>query len=143
MMGFMDRVKGFFDLDGEEENYYASKEQKKEASIATHEQSNIVSIHSVQQDSRMVLCEPKEFEEVEEIAEHIKKRKSVVINMQRLDQTNSKRMVDFLSGTVYGLNGKIQKLGSQTFLCTPEHVSISGSINGLIDEEFEFQRKGR
>ncbi|MBU6081368.1 MULTISPECIES: cell division protein SepF [Allobacillus] len=140
-MGFMDRVKGFFDLDGEEENYYAGKEQSKEP--ASHEQKNVVSIHSVQQDSRMVLCEPREFDEVEEIADHIKKKKSVVINMQRLDQANSKRMVDFLSGTVYGLGGTIQKLGSQTFLCTPEHVSISGSITGLIEEEFEFQRKGR
>lgn len=63
----------------------------------------------------MVLCEPREFDEVEEIADHIKKKKSVVINMQRLDQANSKRMVDFLSGTVYGLGGTIQKLGSQTF----------------------------
>ncbi len=135
-MGFIDKMKGFFDLDQEEEQY--QNQVRSENRENKGETPNIVSLHSVQQDAKMVLCEPSEFEEAEEIADHMKKRKSVVVNMQRLDPYSSKRMLDFLSGTVYALNGKIQKLGKQTFLCTPEHVNITGSISEQIEEESEF-----
>ncbi|MDY0408112.1 cell division protein SepF [Virgibacillus soli] len=46
-------------------------------------------------------------------------RKSVVVNLQRVEHAEAKRMIDFLSGTIYALNGNMQKLGTQTFLCAP------------------------
>jgi cell division inhibitor SepF len=65
-------------------------------------------------------------------------RRAVVINLQRVDHQQAKRIVDFLSGTVYALNGDIQKLGAETFLCTPDNVNVSGTISEALSEnDFE------
>ncbi|PKR78549.1 cell division protein SepF [Halalkalibacillus sediminis] len=132
-MGFKDKFKSFFDL---EENESIEEAPKKSYNKYEEKQSkdNVVSLKSIQNDSKMVLCEPSTYEESQDIADHIKKGKSVVVNLQRLDHTNSRRVVDFLGGTVYALSGNIQKLGQQTFLCTPEHVNISGNISDLFDQ---------
>src|SRR5690625_7688723 len=93
-----------------------------------------------QPTSKVVLCEPRAYNEAQEIADNLVNRRAVVINLERVDHNQAVRIVDFLSGTVYALNGDIQKLGTQTFLCTPDNVKVSGSIaeayiNGDRSEE--------
>nr|WP_279401211.1 cell division protein SepF [Piscibacillus salipiscarius] len=107
----------------------------------TKSKDNVVSLTSIQQDAKMVLCEPQDYDETQELADYLKKRQSIVVNLQRLDSQTGRRVVDFLSGTVYALNGNIQRLGQQTFLCTPEHVNISGTISQLFEEDEQFNRK--
>ncbi len=104
-----------------------------------NEKQNVVSLTSMQQaSSKVVLCEPRTYNEAQEIADNIINRRAVVINLQRVDHQQAKRIVDFLSGTVYALNGDIQKLGAETFLCTPDNVNISGTISEAFSEnEFE------
>ncbi|MCC3372871.1 cell division protein SepF [Cohnella sp. REN36] len=102
--------------------------------------NNIVSIHS-QKNARVVLTEPKTYDnEAQEIADHLKSRRSVVVNLQRVRRDQAIRMVDFLSGTVYALGGHISKLGPNIFLCTPDSVEISGSISELLAEEAEYPK---
>ncbi|WP_188205736.1 cell division protein SepF [Alkalibacillus aidingensis] len=134
-MSFKEKFKAFFELD-EQASYDETHEARKEVEspIASKEKDNVVSLKTIQNDTKMVLCEPSDFDESQEIADHIKRKKSVVVNLQRLDHQTSVRVVDFLSGTVYALSGNIQKLGQQTFLCTPEHVDISGSISEIMNE---------
>ncbi len=55
-----------------------------------------------------------------------------------MESHQAKRIVDFLSGTVYALNGDIQKLGAQTFLCTPDNVDVTGSITESFTYEDEY-----
>lgn len=100
---------------------------------------NVVSLTSMQQaSSKVVLCEPRTYSEAQEIADNIMNRRAVVINLQRVDHQQAKRIVDFLSGTVYALNGDIQKLGAETFLCTPDNVNVSGTISEALSEnDFE------
>ena len=78
---------------------------------------------------KMILLEPRAFSESQQIADHLKKRNTVVVNMKRVTPDQAKRIVDFLSGTVYALAGDLQKIGAGIFLCTPKNVNVEGSIS--------------
>lgn len=96
---------------------------------------NVVSLQSVQKSSKVVLSEPRVYAEAQEIADHLKNRRAVVVNLQRIQHDQAKRIVDFLSGTVYAIGGDIQRIGSDIFLCTPDNVDVSGTISELISED--------
>ncbi|RYG74092.1 cell division protein SepF [Lentibacillus lipolyticus] len=145
-MSFMNKLKTFFTMD-DEEIYADEKTDKAMYGDGTgqngqrHNRENVVSLTSIQQPaSKVVLYEPRSYNEAQEIADNVVNKRAAVINLQRIDQQQAKRIVDFLSGTVYAVNGDIQKLGDQTFLCTPENVDISGSITDVLMEEDEFHK---
>jgi len=100
---------------------------------------HIVSIHA-QKNVRVILSEPRSYDEVQEIADHLRFRRPVVVNLQRVRPDQAVRIVDFLSGTVYALNGGISKIGPNIFLCTPDTVEIQGAITEMLDEEPEYDR---
>ena len=77
---------------------------------------------------KMILLEPRAFSESQQIADHLKKRNTVVVNMKRVTSEQAKRIIDFLSGTVYAIGGDLQKIGVGIFLCTPKNVNVEGSI---------------
>lgn len=111
------------------------------SSTDQHWKQNVVNLKSIEQPSpKVVLCEPRSYNEVQEIADNIVNRRAIVINLQRVDHNQAKRIVDFLSGTVYALNGDIQKLGTETFLCTPDNVDVSGTISEAFSTEDEFEK---
>lgn len=140
-MSFKGKLKSFFALDDEyeyveEDNYVEDPEvEYSRFNRKQSKQQNIVSLQSVQQSSKMILVEPRVYDEVQEIADHLKNRKAVVINLQRVNREQAKRIVDFLSGTVYAIGGDIKKLGENTFLCTGDNVDISGSISEVNFQE--------
>lgn len=101
--------------------------------------SNVVSIHS-QKNIRVVLNEPRSYDEAQEIADHLRSRRPVVVNLQRVRNDLALRIVDFLSGTVYALNGSISKLGPHIFLCTPDSVEIQGTITEMLAEDHEYNK---
>lgn len=78
--------------------------------------------------SDMILIEPKSFSESQSISDHLVKNRSVVVNLGRVTPEQAKRIIDFLSGTCYAINGTIQKLGPSIFLCTPMSIKVSGEI---------------
>ncbi|WP_096435489.1 cell division protein SepF [Alteribacter populi] len=147
-MGIKTKFKRFFELDDEyseeeyqQENYENStnsfSEQTAAASEEKKDKGNVVSLSSVQQQSnaKVMLIEPHSYDEVQDIADHLKNRKAVVINLQRIHHDQAKRVVDFLSGTVYAIGGDIQKLGVNIFLCTPDNVDVTGSISEIFADE--------
>ena len=77
---------------------------------------------------KMILLEPRAFSESQQIADHLKKRNTVVVNMKRVTAEQAKRIIDFLSGTVYAIGGDLQKIGVGIFLCTPKNVNVEGTI---------------
>ncbi|UFU00958.1 cell division protein SepF [Radiobacillus kanasensis] len=136
-MSLKNKIKTFFTYDEDEFEYV---EEEAAAGIEVPEtlsrkNRNVVSLKSVQSTSKVVLCEPRSYSEAQEIADQIVNRRAVVINLQRVDYAQAKRIVDFLSGTVYAVSGQIQKLGENTFLCTPDNVDVSGSISDMLEEE--------
>jgi len=82
--------------------------------------------------NKMILLEPRAYSESQQIADHLKKRNSVVVNLKRVTPEQAKRIVDFLSGTLYAIGGDLQKLGSGIFLCTPKNIAVQGK---MTDEE--------
>jgi len=79
--------------------------------------------------SKMILMEPRAYSESQQIVDHLKVRNTVVVNLKRVTSDQAKRIVDFLSGTIYAIGGDIQKIGGGIFLCTPNNVNIQGSIS--------------
>ncbi|OCA85522.1 cell division protein SepF [Bacillus sp. FJAT-27225] len=141
-MSIKSKFKTFFLLDDqydEEEEYIEEPEplkpQKQQHAVKAQ---NVVSLQSVQKSSKVVLIEPRMYSEAQEIADHLKNRRAVVVNLQRIDHDQAKRIVDFLSGTVYAIGGDIQKIGLSIFLCTPDNVEVSGNISELMQEN-DFQ----
>ena len=78
--------------------------------------------------SKMILLEPRAFSESQQIADHLKKRNTVVVNLKRVTSDQAKRIVDFLSGTIYAIGGDLQKIGGGIFLCTPNNINVQGKI---------------
>lgn len=139
-MSIKNKIKTFFTMDDEYE-YVEDVSLHERGSNQKSENKNVVSLSSVQQPtSKVVLCEPRTYNEAQEIADNIVNRRAVIINLQQVDHTQAKRIIDFLSGTVYAVKGDIQKLGSLTFLCTPDNVDISGTISDTLVEEDEFEK---
>ena len=145
-MGIKTKFKNFFALEDEyeyeeeveTENRRTSNEPDVPARTQQTRKQNVVSLQSVQKSSKVVLAEPRIYAEAQEVADHLVNRRSVLVNLQRIQQDQGVRIIDFLSGTVYAIGGDIQKVGQGTFLCTPDNVEVSGNISELVDQD-EFQ----
>ena len=117
-----DKLKGLFGGESEEmestgdDSYYTTSKEE------FHEQNGLAG-------SKMMLLEPRAYSESQQIADYLKGRCSVVVNLKRVTPDQAKRIIDFLYGTIYAIGGKLQKLGGGIFLCTPNNVNVEGSIS--------------
>lgn len=84
--------------------------------------------------NKMILLEPRSFSESQAIADHLKSRNSVVVNLKRVTSAQAKRIIDFLSGCIYAIGGNMQKIGVGIYLCTPKNVNIQGKITDDNDK---------
>lgn len=75
--------------------------------------------------NQVIVMEPKSFEESLEIVEHLRAKRSVILNLHLLDHAQSQRIVDFLSGATHAIDGNQQRIGDGVFIFTPNHVSIA------------------
>ncbi|SHN15214.1 cell division protein SepF [Gracilibacillus kekensis] len=144
-MSMKGKFRNLFGIDEEEYEIVEEEVGQDEYTPPTRsgkkdDKGNVVSLSSVQKNNKMVLCEPRSYNEVQDIADHIVNRRSVVINLQRVDTLQARQIIDFMSGTVYAVSGQIKKLGSQTFLCTPDSIEISGNITEIMEEVDPEQR---
>ena len=78
--------------------------------------------------SKMILLEPRAFSESQQIADYLKKRNTVVVNLKRVTPDQGKRIIDFVSGCLYAIGGGMQKLGDGIFLCTPKNINVQGKM---------------
>ena len=92
--------------------------------------SKVVNIHATTQ-LKVVLVKPERFENASEIADHLKDKRTVVLNLESTNKDIARRLIDFLSGVAYAGEGKIKKVAANTYIITPYHVDIEGD---LIDE---------
>lgn len=138
-MGVMNKFMNFFGLQEEEEMiereqaYDTNDELETDNNDTRKIKNNVVSLHS-QKTSKLVLCEPRNYEETQDIADHLRVRRAVLVNLQRVRPEQAMRIVDFLSGTVYALNGSISKVGQNIFICTPDSVEIQGTITDMMND---------
>ena len=92
--------------------------------------SKVVNIHATTQ-LKVVLVKPERFENASEIADQLKDKRTVVLDLESTNKDVARRLIDFLSGVAYAGEGKIKKVAANTYIITPYHVDIEGD---LIDE---------
>ena len=92
--------------------------------------NKVVNIHATTQLS-VVLVKPERFDQAAEIADHLRDKRTVVVNLESTNKDVARRLLDFLSGVAYAKDGKIQKIANSTFIITPFNVEIMGD---LLDE---------
>ncbi len=85
--------------------------------------------------SKMILVEPRAYSESQQIADYLKNRNTVVVNLKRVTSDQAKRLIDFLTGTIYAIGGDLQKLGNGIYLCTPNNVNVQGKISEGEEKE--------
>jgi cell division inhibitor SepF len=106
-----------------------AKERKVSAVPKDTNVPNLVSIQNMQKSSKVILMEPRVYAEAQDISEHLKNKRAVIVNLQRIEKEQGIRIIDFLSGTVYALGGDIQRIGTDIFLCAPDSVEVAGTIS--------------
>ena len=87
--------------------------------------------------NKIILLEPRAYSESQQIADHLKSRNSVVVNLKRVTSAQAKRIIDFLSGCIYAIGGSMQKIGVGIYLCTPKNVNVQGKISDEADKKEE------
>ncbi len=85
--------------------------------------------------SKIVLYEPRVYSDAKDVAQNLLSNKAVIINFSRMDDSSARRIVDFITGTVYALNGEIQRIGDKIFLATPPKFVTDGKISDLVDKK--------
>lgn len=97
---------------------------------AERRSNKVVNIHTTTQ-LQVVLVKPERFENASEIADHLRDKRTVVLNLEQTDKNIARRLIDFLSGVAYANEGTIKKVALSTYIITPYNVEILGD---LIDE---------
>lgn len=105
--------------DADEEYYTVSEEEAKNSSDS----------------NKVVLVEPRAYSESQTIADHLKTRNSVLVNFKRVTKDQQRRILDFLSGTLYAIGGDLQKVGDGIYLCTPKNIPVEGEISDEKDKD--------
>ncbi len=120
-----------YDVDfSEQESPFVEDRPRSERPSVDSRRGKVVNIHATTQ-LKVVLVKPERFESASEIADHLKEKRTVVINLESTHKDIARRLVDFLSGVAYAGEGKIKKVAANTYLITPYSVDIQGD---LIDE---------
>ena len=153
MMGFMDELKRLarpYEDEDDEELEDALPEQEAPRSVERRRErdtresressssfyppaardNKVVNIHTTTQ-LQVVLVKPDKFENASEIADHLRDKRTVVLNLESTNKDIARRLIDFLSGVAYANEGKIKKVAVSTYIITPYNVDILGD---LIDE---------
>ncbi len=134
-MGLLDEIKRLTKPYSEEpeddfDDFIPSRRESGSVTDNESRHNKVVNIHTTTQ-LQVVLVKPERFENASEIADHLKEKRTVVLNLESTNRDISRRLVDFLSGVAYANEGKIKKVANQTFIITPFNVDILGD---LIDE---------
>ena len=99
---------------------------------AEDRRNKVVNIHATTQ-LKVVLVKPERFEMASEIADHLKDKRTVVLNLESTNKDVARRLVDFLSGCAFALDGNIQKVAISTYLVTPYNVEVLGDGEKEVD----------
>ena len=137
-MGVFDDLKKWVHPYADEDDDYDMEfeEINRKESLLEERRSNddrrgkVVNIHATTQ-LKVVLVKPERFENASEIADHLKEKRTVVVNLESTNKDIARRLIDFLSGVAYASEGKIKKVAANTYIITPYSVDIQGD---LIDE---------
>ncbi len=133
----MDKVWGLFGMDSveeddyEEENVYDYEDEEEEIEDKKlfGRKNKVVAMPQAQANAiKMVISQPTTFEQSDEICSFLKEKKSVIVNLEYVNKDVARRIVDFISGGVYALDGYIQKVSNSIFLVAPSNYEITNEM---------------
>ena len=134
----MDKVWGLFGgVDQENEEDFENEETYEYDERANYEEEDkgffskkgkVVPLNAQGQMVKMVISQPTTFEQSEEICSLLKEKKSVIVNLEYVNKDVARRIVDFISGGVYALDGHIQKISNSIFLIAPINYEITNEM---------------
>lgn len=131
MSNFVNKMLGFMGVGADEEyedTYEEEVVDDYEPSMfdrfSERRSSRVVKMHNASASMRVVVIQPESFEEARDITNHLKSRKPIVVNLESVDKTVARRIIDFLSGAVYALDGDIRKVSNGIFVIAPSNVDI-------------------
>lgn len=157
-MGFLDKFMNFgrpysaeedYDYDEENEEYEEAAEAdprpRRSSPFATSEDAEpsyadtgrsfsgqVLGVNSNKQE--VVLFHAKSFDDAARAADELRKKKAVILNMENVDKSLTRRVVDFLSGSVYALDGSVKKIAQSTYLFCPHNMAVVGDLENIQSE---------
>ena len=134
----MDRVLGIIGFEEEhmddDEKLRDNRLREDDDSVpASKRKGQVLNLHA-QRQMKVVVSEPRVFEDVQGLAENLKNRRPVIVNLEKAEPELAKRVVDFISGATYALNGTLQKVGSGIFLVVPSNMDISSELGDQLKD---------
>lgn len=140
MSNFMNKMLNIVGIGGEEdyeEDFMEEVEDYEPISLdrfSDRRNNRVVKLHNSSAQMRMVVVQPEAFDEAKDITNHLKAKKPIIVNLEAVDKNVARRIIDFLSGAVYALDGDIQKVSNGIFIIAPNNV-------GIMNEEAQEETK--
>lgn len=129
-MRMMDKLLHFIGFDEEEPSEKVIAREQEESELnqqMKRKNAQVVSLHSGRQ-LKVVVCEPASFDDAQNIADNLKNRRAVIVNLEKAGTDHARRIIDFISGTTFALGGNSQKVGQGIFLFVPNNIDIANDL---------------
>lgn len=152
-MGFFDKIRGAvnpqedeyideFEEYGEDDGYdnVGYTEEAYSQNVQQNAQRNSgrgVGLNSGALEMKVVKPEKYDSQTAQKIADHLLNKRTVVLNLEETNKESARRLIDFLSGVAYSINGYIQRVAANTFIIVPENVDISGEQLKEVNKQEE------
>ncbi|KRL84144.1 cell division protein SepF [Ligilactobacillus apodemi] len=136
-MSFSSKLSGFFSADDDFDRFDEEQDEEtypERKPVETKNEGSVMELHNNRRpvEKKIMLFEPRIFSDVKAIATRLLAGQAAVVNFQRIDDEQAHRVVDFLSGVVFAVDGEIQRIGEQIFLCTPHDFEVEGSLTDTM-----------
>lgn len=132
-MSIVDKFRNKMGMNQENEEYVeepTTPVQEEPADANYQQADNVVDFKNkakTNNQMKVMVIEPISFDDAQQVADHIRNHKPVVVNFENTNGDIAKRIIDFISGTTYALSGDIKKVGKNVFMCAPDNVSVNFS----------------
>lgn len=123
-------------FDDQESPFVEDRPRGMDRGVVDSRRGKVVNIHATTQ-LKVVLVKPERFENASEIADHLKEKRTVVVNLESTHKDIARRLIDFLSGVAYAGEGKIKKVAANTYIITPYSVEIQGDLIDELENNFK------
>lgn len=131
MSKILDKFLGVIGVETEDEEIVDETEIQQfrgKDNMTKSKKSNLLGLPS-QRQVTMILLKAKSDDEIETIAQHLKERRSVIVSFEEVDKETAQRVIDFLSGAIFSLDGTVQKVSTTTFLFATSNIDVVGQIS--------------
>jgi len=122
----------------EEENYFENdfEEEQEETRVSRRRQAKVTPLPSSSAKLKMLVFQPSSYEEAECIIDNLKERKPVIMNLDELELELGQRILDFVCGAVYSLNGDLKKVARSIFVVAPSNIDVAQNIESSTNDGF-------